>query len=217
MDILTAAQNRYTTKAFDPNQIIDNEIFDRITESLRLAPSSVNIQPWHFFVAQTNQAKEKVATAMREGYTYNVPKVLDASHVLVFTTRTDITPEYLDELLAQDEVSGRLKDEKAKQGQKATREMYVDFYRNDEKNLPHWLKYQTYLALGHLLLTASAEKVDTTAMEGFDRKILDEVLGLKEKGLTSTVIVSLGYHQESDFNAQLPKSRLDKSKIFTIL
>ena len=40
---------------------------------------------------------------------------------------------------------------------------------------------------------------------------------LTEKGLKASVIVSLGYRSETDFNAKLPKSRLTDDVIFTRL
>ncbi|MNH40559.1 Oxygen-insensitive NAD(P)H nitroreductase [compost metagenome] len=54
-------------------------------------------------------------------------------------------------------------------------------------------------------------------MGGFDENILNNELGLTEKGLRSSVIVSLGYRSENDFNAKLPKSRRPDEVIFTYL
>lgn len=54
-------------------------------------------------------------------------------------------------------------------------------------------------------------------MEGFDAAILDAELGLAEQGLTSLVLVALGYRGEGDFNAKLPKSRLPEAALFTSL
>ncbi len=78
----------------------------------------MNIQPWHFLVADNPTAKERIAKALTGRYAYNAPKVLESSHTLVFCTRTDISPEYLNQLLEQDDLSGRFKDEKAKLGQR---------------------------------------------------------------------------------------------------
>ncbi len=59
--------------------------------------------------------------------------------------------------------------------------------------------------------------IDATPMEGFDQRALDLALGLREKGLTSVVLVSLGLSQRKDFNAALPKSRLPRDEIFTFI
>ena len=53
-------------------------------------------------------------------------------------------------------------------------------------------------------------------MEGIDIAVLDETLGLRDKGYSSLVVVPIGYHDaENDFNADLPKSRLPYSEILT--
>lgn len=217
MDSLNTAKTRYTTKAYDASKKIPKEQFEKLLEILRFSPSSVNIQPWHFLIAETDEAKQRIAAGLTGSYAYNAAKVLNSSHTLVFCTRTDISNEYLEQLLEQDDVSGRFKDEAAKQGQKDTRSGYVEFYRNELKNLSAWMENQTYIALGQLLFAAGLEHIDATAMEGFDRNIINQEFGLAEKGLKASVIVALGYRSENDFNAKLPKSRLANDVIFTRL
>jgi nitroreductase/dihydropteridine reductase len=217
MDTLATAKTRYATKAYDAEKKIPQAQFEKLLEILRFSPSSVNIQPWHFLVAESDQAKQRIASALTGNYVYNAAKVLNSSHTLVFCTRTDISAEYLEQLLQQDDASGRFKDETAKQGQRATRSGYVEFYRNELKNLPAWMENQTYLALGQLLFAAGLEGIDATPMEGFDRALINKEFGLAEKGLKASVIVALGYRSDSDFNAKLPKSRLPDEVVFTRL
>ncbi len=217
MDSLTASKSRYATKAYNPEKKIPQEQFDRLLEILRLAPSSINIQPWHFFIADNQAAKERIAKALVGKYAYNAPKVMDSSHTILFCTLEDITEQHLEDLLNQDDVSGRFKDEKAKQGQKDTRTGYIDFYRNEKGDIQRWAENQTFIALGHLLYAAGLEGVDATPIGGFDEAIISEELGLAEKGLIPSVIMTLGYRSESDFNAKLPKSRLNSKEIFTKL
>ncbi|ENU92265.1 hypothetical protein F971_02154 [Acinetobacter vivianii] len=217
MDTLATAKTRYATKAYDAEKRIPKEQFEKLLEILRFSPSSVNIQPWHFLIAETDESKQRIASGLTGNYVYNAAKVLHSSHTLIFCTRTDISAEYLEQLLQQDDLSGRFKDETAKQGQRATREGYVEFYRNELKNLSAWMENQTYLALGQLLFAAGLEGIDATPMEGFDRNIINQEFGLTEKGLKASVIVALGYRSESDFNAKLPKSRLPDDVIFTRL
>ncbi|AXY56505.1 oxygen-insensitive NAD(P)H nitroreductase [Acinetobacter chinensis] len=217
MDSLNASKSRYATKAYNPEKKIPQEQFDRLLEILRLAPSSINIQPWHFFIADNQAAKERIAKALVGKYAYNAPKVMDSSHTILFCTLEDITEQHLEDLLNQDDVSGRFKDEKAKQGQKDTRTGYIDFYRNEKGDIQRWAENQTFIALGHLLYAAGLEGVDATPIGGFDEAIISEELGLAEKGLIPSVIMTLGYRSESDFNAKLPKSRLNSKEIFTKL
>jgi nitroreductase/dihydropteridine reductase len=217
MDLLNVSKTRYTTKAYDPIRKIPKEQVARLLEILRLTPSSINIQPWHFFIADNQAAKERIAKALVGKYAYNAPKVLDSSHTILFCTKADISEQHLDNLLTQDDISGRFKDEKAKQGQKDSRSGYVNYYRNEKGDIQRWAENQTFIALGQILLAAGIEGIDATPIGGFDEQIINDELQLTEKGLIPSVLLTLGYRSENDFNAKLPKSRLDKEQIFTQL
>jgi nitroreductase len=66
-------------------------------------------------------------------------------------------------------------------------------------------------------LAAAAEgRVDSTPMEGFDPAKLDEILGLRARGLRSVVIMPLGYRQEAgDWLAGLTKVRRPTAQFLT--
>lgn len=217
MDLLTVAKTRYTTKAYDATKKIPQEQFERLVEILRLTPSSINIQPWHFFIAEHDLAKQRIAKALVGKYAYNAPKVLDSSHTILFCTKADISEQHLADLLQQDDLSGRFKDEKAKQGQKDSRSGYVSYYRNEKGDIQRWAENQTFIALGQMLLAAGIEGIDATPIGGFDEAILTEEFGLTEKNLIPSVIMTLGYRSDVDFNAKLPKSRLAQKDVITRL
>ena len=217
MNVLATARQRYTAKAFDARRRIPPATLDELKELLRHAPSSVNSQPWHFVVAGDAEGRRRIAKAAQGGYAYNAAKILDASHVVVLASRLDIDAAHLERLLDQEQRDGRFQAEGAREGQHQGRAGYVSLHRHDRKDLQHWMEKQVYLALGSLLLGAGALGVDATPMEGFDAQVLDEELGLRERGLTSVVLVALGYRGEGDFNARLPKSRLPAAEVFTEL
>lgn len=217
MDLLTVAKTRYTTKAYDATKKIPQEQFECLVEILRLTPSSINIQPWHFFIADHDLAKQRIAKALVGKYAYNAPKVLDSSHTILFCTKADISEQHLADLLQQDDLSGRFKDEKAKQGQKESRSGYVSYYRNEKGDIQRWAENQTFIALGQMLLAAGIEGIDATPIGGFDEAILTEELGLTEKNLIPSIIMTLGYRSDVDFNAKLPKSRLSQKDVITRL
>lgn len=216
MDTVALAKRRYTTKAYDASRRIPQATIDALLEQLRHSPSSVNSQPWHFVVADSAEGKARIAKATA-AFAYNTPKILNASHVIVFAARTDMTEAHLEAVLAQEAADGRFPTEQAKAGQDQTRRGYVNLHRFDQKDLQHWMEKQTYLAFGTALLGAAAHGLDATPIEGFDSKVLDAELGLREQGFTSVVVLSLGYRSEEDFNAGLSKSRLPASQVFTFL
>ncbi|MDE1193710.1 NAD(P)H nitroreductase [Pseudomonas sp. Bc-h] len=218
MQLTALAKSRYTTKAYDNSRKIPQETIDILLDQLRHSPSSVNSQPWHFVVASDEQGKARVAKGAEGGFVYNEAKILNASHAIVLCTRTEMTEEHLQALLAQEERDGRFDGAAdAMAGQDKSRRGYVNLHKHDQKDVQHWMEKQTYLALGTLLLGAASLGLDATPMEGFDFKKLDSELGLREKGFTSLVIVALGYRSETDFNAKLPKSRLPAETVFTYL
>ncbi len=217
MDLLNVSKTRYTTKAYNPEKKIPQETFNKLLEILRLTPSSINIQPWHFFIAENQAAKERIAKSLVGKYAYNAPKVLDSSHTILLCTKADISEQHLENLLNQDDLSGRFKDEKAKQGQKDSRTGYVNYYRTEKGDIQRWAENQTFIALGQILLAAGIEGIDATPIGGFDEDIITRELKLTEQGLVPSVLLTLGYRSESDFNAKLPKSRLNKEQIFTQL
>jgi nitroreductase/dihydropteridine reductase len=217
MNVLATAQRRYTTKAFDAARRIPQATVNELQELLRFAPSSTNSQPWHFVVTGDAAGRERIAQAAQGGYAYNLSKILDASHVVVLCARLDMDEPYVQALLEQEERDNRFQVEGAREGQRKGRDSYIRMHREELHDLQHWMQKQVYLALGTLLLGAGALGVDATAMEGFDAQVLDEELGLREKGFTSVVLVALGYRGEGDFNARLPKSRLPAQAVFTQL
>jgi nitroreductase/dihydropteridine reductase len=217
MQLTALAKSRYTTKAYDASRKIPQETINELLEQLRHSPSSVNSQPWHFVVASDEQGKARVAKSAEGGFAYNEAKMLNASHLIVFCTRTEMPEPHLHAVLDQEALDGRFANNDAKAGQDKSRRGYVNMHKFDQKDLQHWMEKQTYLALGTLLLGAASLGLDATPMEGFDFKKLDEELGLRDKGFTSLVVVSLGYRSDSDFNAKLPKSRLPAESVFTFL
>jgi nitroreductase/dihydropteridine reductase len=188
----------------------------QLRELLRLSPSSVNVQPWHFVLASTDAGKARIAKATEEFHGYNTPRILNASHVFVLCTRHTLTDAHLDAVVEQEMRDGRLDDPQLRQMVRNKIVFsYADMHRYTLRDSQAWMEKQTYLALGALLLGAAELKIDAAPMEGFDSATLDRELGLREQGCTSTVLVALGYHSADDFNAKLPKSRLPAEALFT--
>lgn len=218
MDIARIAQNRHTCKAYDPTRRIPADQVEQLKTLLRYAPSSVNSQPWHFFLAETETGKARIAKAAKEGpYSANGPKITNASHVVVLCARTNIDDAHVAALLAQEERDGRFPTPEGKEMQDKGRNFYVGLHRNDPQDMQSWAQKQVYLALGTLLLGAATLAIDATPIEGFDPTVLDGELGLAEKGLKSVALVALGYRSAEDFNAKLPKSRLPIEHVMTEL
>ncbi len=217
MDLLSILQQRYSTKAYDSSKKIPQAQFEELLALIRLTPSSINIQPWHFMIAVEQSAKQRIAESLIGNYAYNASKVLDSSHTLVFCSKTDIDETYLQQLNNQENLDGRFKDLASQQQRHQSLQNYVQHYHQSQGDISRWTENQTFIALGQLLTTAALKGIDATPIGGFNAEILSQQLKLDTLGLKPSVIVALGYRSDSDFNAKLPKSRLDESEIFSYI
>ncbi|MEC6815119.1 oxygen-insensitive NAD(P)H nitroreductase [Photobacterium toruni] len=215
MSIVDTAKKRYSTKVFDPSRKLTDDQLQQIKALIRLSASSVNSQPWHVIVAATDNAKQRVAKATEGPYVFNQPKILNASHVFVFCSKTAIDDDYLDDLLMCEQQDGRFSNEQSKQRMVDGRRFFVDLHRKTLGDVDHWMQKQVYLNIGSLLLGVAAMGIDAVPIEGFDRDVLDEEFNLNEQGFTSLVVVPVGYHSIDDFNVNVPKSRWHDEQIFT--
>lgn len=213
MDILNILEKRYSTKEFDSSKKLSEEQVHQIEELLRLSPSSTNIQPWHFIVASSDEGKGRVAKSAEGFFAFNKDKVLDASVVVVFASKVDLTQEYLQHVLEKEDADGRFPQPEFKEQNHGGRSIFAKMHKYDYKDFQQWADKQVYLNLGNFLLGVAALGLDAIAMEGLDMKLLDEEFKLREKGYTASFAVSVGYRSENDFNANLPKSRLTKDEV----
>lgn len=214
MNIQNIVTQRYSTKAFDAAKKISDADFAHIEAALRNSPSSVNIQPWHFVIANDEAGKARILKAV-EAFPFNVAKVKDASHVVVFAARQHADEQFLVDLLEQEDKDGRYALPEHKKGGDDARRTFLGIHRDTIKDEAEWLNRQVHINLGFTLMAAAAMGIDSIPMEGVDLAMLDQEFGLAEKGFKSVAVVSFGYRAEDDFNAKLPKSRLENDVIFT--
>ena len=76
---------------------------------------------------------------------------------------------------------------------------------------------QAYIALGTAMVAAAEQKVDATPMEGFNAQQVDEILGLDQQVLKSTVLLVLGKRSAGDALASMAKVRRSKDDLFNFL
>ena len=190
---------RYATKKMDPSRPVAEEKVAQIVEAIRMAPTSSGVQPFELFVVKNPELREQLKAAAN-GQT----QLTDGSHVLVFAAWDNYTAERIDAVLAQ------LEEERgANDGLKAYYARLKDMYlpRPASVNHDHAAR-QAYIALGFALAAAAELEVDSTPMEGFNADAVDEVLGLKEKGLHAVLVLPLGYREaEGDWLLPMKKVR----------
>lgn len=210
---------RYTTKKFDNTKKIPDSDMSKIKNLLRMSPSSVNLQPWHFIITETKEGKERISKGTKGFFHFNEAKVLNASAVVVFCSKIDADEKYFTHIANTEDKDGRFPNKDIKNVFLGAVKTFAGIHKYDLKDLQHWMEKQVYLNIGNFLLGVASLNIDATPMEGIDTKALDEEFGLREKGFTAIVAVSLGYRSKSDFNStqKKPKSRLSESEIITVI
>ncbi len=211
MDFVDISKKRYTTKHYDPAKIISKTDLDDLIEAIRLAPSAVNIQPWHFYIGSTKEAKEKILPAIPD---FNIPRIQDCSHFVVLCAKTRMTDEEFSQITAKEDSDGRYPKKDIRDTVDSHRRYFAQMHEQ-LGDFKEWTAKQTYIAMTALLYAAASKNIDSTPIEGMDFAKTDEILGLKDKNLRSVMIVTLGYRAENDSNAQRPKSRLAKENIIS--
>ncbi|MCX6800456.1 MAG: NAD(P)H-dependent oxidoreductase [Candidatus Falkowbacteria bacterium] len=197
-EILKALNWRYSVQIFDKTKKISADDLQVILESARLTPSSYGLEAWKFIVVENPAIRLQLQEAG-----YGQSKIADASHLIVLTRRTDLVENILNEKISRTVKALNIEEESLSN----LKQMVANHLNNSPADaLSAWAKSQTYIALGVMTATASLLGIDNGPIEGFMPDKVDEILGLKTKNLTATLMLALGYRGE-DPNASKPKIR----------
>ena len=89
--LIQSLEWRYATKKFNPEKHVSEEDFQTLLASIRLTPTAFGLQPFKVFNI-TNEADR----ARLKEIAFNQSQVVDASHVLMLCSYTELNDAYLD-------------------------------------------------------------------------------------------------------------------------
>lgn len=151
-------------------------------------------------VVTNKDLREKLKAAA-----FGQSQITDGSHVLVFAAWDNYTEARIDAVMADVGAARGGVSEGVASYYAGLKAQYLP--RAAQVNFEHAAR-QAYIAFGIGLTAAAFEGVDATPMEGFDPAQVDEILGLRARGLRSVTLMPLGYRDLSgDWLAGLPKAR----------
>lgn len=206
MDLLQKLNWRYATKRMN-GTVVPSEKLNTILEAIRLAPTSMGVQPFHCFVISDREMLAKInEEACKQ------PQITEGSHLIVFAAWKNFTEdqveEYINRIASTRDVAVDSLD-----GFKAG---MIGMTKRPAEVNHNWAARQAYIALGFGLNAAANEQVDATPMEGFNPAAMDKVLGLEEKGLSSVCLLMLGHRDEAtDYLVNAKKVRRSDEQLFT--
>lgn len=209
MELLDKLNWRYAAKAMNGDKVSEDKIA-RILEAARLAPTSSGLQPFEVFVVKSKDIKEQIKPVA-----WNQAVITDCSHLLVFAAWDTYTEDRINYMF---DLTNKIRGFE-NEGWENYRKMLLGMYpqKDAEENFNHAAK-QAYIAFSHAIIAAAYEGVDATPIEGFEPDAVDKILGLREKGLRSTVLLPIGYRKEdADWLVNLVKVRKPIEELVTVI
>ncbi|NOW94663.1 NAD(P)H-dependent oxidoreductase [Mucilaginibacter sp. SG564] len=206
MSLIDKLQWRSAIKKFDPAKKLTADQLDNLLSAVQLAPSSYGLQSYKVIVVRDAETKAKLRAAG-----YDQAQITDSSALFVFASVTnldnDFGKKFIDLVASTRNV--------ARETLQGYEQVVLGALngRTREQNIA-WSHKQAYIALGVLLSAAADQGIDAGPMEGFDAEKFDEILGLKEKGLTASVIAAVGFRADDDRYSQMIKVRRPKEELF---
>jgi nitroreductase len=195
---------RYATKKYDTTKKLSAEQLHLITEALRLAPSSFGLQPWKFIHVTSPELRVQLSAAA-----WGQPQVTEASDLFVLCSMNALDDAHIDRQVASAAKARGVEPEvlagysQMMKGSVAARAAI----------LGEWNARQVYIALGVALTVAAENQIDASPMEGFDPQKFDEILGLAQLGVTSRVMLALGFRSSEDKDQSVPRARFAKEDV----
>ena len=206
MSLIEKLTWRYATKKFDKTKKLTTLQLEELLHAVHLSPSSAGVQSYKILVIEDADTRAKLQQAA-----YGQAQIADASQLIVFAAETNLDSQYVKNFI--DHVA------KSRGIDRVSLEGYEQMINgnvsgmNEEQRI-NWAKKQAYIALGVLLTSAAELGIDACPMEGFSAPQFDEILGLKEKGLTTAVIAAIGFRAEDDAYSKLNKVRKPEEEMF---
>jgi nitroreductase len=196
---------RYATDRFVSNPIPEKTL-STILESARLAPSSMNFQPWKYISIQSKELRQQIFAVG-----YNQQAIIEAPTLLVLTVPKILNSVNVDNIINAS-AKARDVDPSSLNGYRKMLQGFVD--KTEPSKFFDWSRRQAYIGLGILLLTAAQLEVDTAPMEGFEPDKVNQILGLTD--YSAVTLIALGYRSAKDTHQTWPKVRFDMKEILEV-
>ena len=204
MDLTSFYKWRYATKKFDSDKTIDEKEMNILKESIRLSPSSYGLQLFKVLVIENKELKDKLKEV-----SFNQSQISDCSALFVFCNFTKVTSSDIDGFI---QLKSSVQDIMISNLSK-----YGDFLKSTLLTMPSkevsiWTANQVYIALGNLMTSCAALKIDSCPIEGFQADKYNDILNLKN--MNAAVVASVGYRSNDDLSQESEKVRKNSASLF---
>ncbi|APE39010.1 MULTISPECIES: nitroreductase family protein [Enterococcus] len=202
-DFSTIMTGRRSVRVYDETYKIPHEEMLEMIKEATTAPSSVNMQPWRFVVAESEEAKEILRPLIRFNTRQN-----DTSSAMVMIFGDMQCYEYGEEIYNQAYESGKMPKEVRDQQLAAIIPYYKSFSREEMNDV---VKVDSSLAAMQFMLVARDHGYETNPIGGVEADQLAEAFGLDKDRYVPVIILSIGKAVEEGYESV----RLAPEKITT--
>lgn len=199
MNIIESLKWRYATKKFDVTKIVSDEKLEILKEAFTLTATSYGLQPVKLMVVSNKAIQEQLVS-----YSFNQQQVAQASHVFIICIENNIDEMFIRNCFENEKTIRGTSDDILD----SFRAYLIESFSNKtDIEIKDWATKQAYIILGNLLTVCAVEGIDSCPMEGFTPEKYDDLLDLKSKGLSSVLVLPIGFRAEDDMFSKLKKVR----------
>lgn len=198
-DIIDNLEWRYAVKRFDHKRILPVEKVDILKKAFNLTATSYGLQPIKMAVLSNKELQQKLVA-----HSLDQPQVAQASHLLILCVENEVDGRYINSYFERVKQIRGTSDEVLDPFKQF---LMDDFDKKEPQEIMAWAKNQVYLAMGNLLTICAVEHIDACPMEGFIPEEYDRILGLTDRGLTSVLVLPVGYRAKDDMFSDFKKVR----------
>ncbi len=184
MDVVEAVQQRRSVNFFEPSKELPDEKIRELIELAKLAPSSMNLQPWRIVVVTDAERKK----ALRK-CAFDQPKTEEASAVLIMIADPASLEATIETVLKSWVDLGYMKPEMVE----TYRGMAAGLYGTEDslRRKLFSVKNTSLLAM-NIMLAAKGLGLETHPMDGFDEDCIKREFGIPA-GMIIPMLITVGY------------------------
>ena len=189
-ELIKALNNRYAVKKFEKRNLSEtekSELEDTVKSILQLTPTSFWLQAYKFINVKNTELREQL-----KKYSWDQSQITDSDMLIVFAVPTNFDRKFIEKHTENLQKIRWITDEKKASVTdfivSSTIENWKSIWLN---NFENWLTCQAYIALWNLITWLAVLWIDACPIEWFSNEKYDELLNLKEKNLSSKVILAI--------------------------